>query len=390
MKKKNIALFFLKNLLKSLLLIIVVLAVGVCSYLISYRILLKHPEKVSDISDEIEDILQAAKTDDISKNLIYTVNDEQEITHLMLEICNTETNNMDYITIPVRTDYTIPMKMYQKLCTVDEEIPQIIRLSRLRTYFDSDDGYGYGELILERMLGIEISYYTVISDEIYSSHYTEQEITTAYETDSGQETVKMDVSVASEAYLEQLADLGGDEGKLMDFIKQQYERVDSNLTVYSKLGYIKCYEQLNAEYFHYWGIPGSFSGKNFTVDSEASSEFITGIENNETTYTEAQDFTEEPTVKKARSSKGKKILVLNGSRITGLAGTTQEKLVADGFDVPEVGDYTEEVLTQTKIIVTKKGMGQDLASYFKNPEIEVGTVEEGYDIEIILGTVDAN
>ena len=100
--------------------------------------------------------------------------------------------------------------------------------------------------------------------------------------------------------------------------------------------------------------------------------------------------TEEPTVKKARSSKGKKILVLNGSRITGLAGTTQEKLVADGFDVPEVGDYTEEVLTQTKIIVTKKGMGQDLASYFKNPEIEVGTVEEGYDIEIILGTVDAN
>jgi hypothetical protein len=58
--------------------------------------------------------------------------------------------------------------------------------------------------------------------------------------------------------------------------------------------------------------------------------------------------------------------------------------------VPKVGDYSQEVLTQTRIIVSKKRMGNDLTSYFKNPEIVVGEVESGYDIEIILGTVDAN
>ena len=35
-------------------------------------------------------------------------------------------------------------------------------------------------------------------------------------------------------------------------------------------------------------------------------------------------------------------------------------------------------------------MGQDLAKYFNDPEITVGSVEDGYDIEIILGTAEAN
>ena len=40
--------------------------------------------------------------------------------------------------------------------------------------------------------------------------------------------------------------------------------------------------------------------------------------------------------------------------------------------------------------MSKKGQGEDLKEFFNNPEIVVGGVTEGYDIEIILGTVDAN
>ena len=53
-------------------------------------------------------------------------------------------------------------------------------------------------------------------------------------------------------------------------------------------------------------------------------------------------------------------------------------------------DYTEETLTQTRIIVKEDGYGKDLQSYFNSPEIITGTVQDGYDIQIILGTVDAN
>ena len=56
----------------------------------------------------------------------------------------------------------------------------------------------------------------------------------------------------------------------------------------------------------------------------------------------------------------------------------------------EFMNYKEETLTQTRIIVKEDGYGKDLQSYFNSPEIITGTVQDGYDIQIILGTVDAN
>ena len=82
--------------------------------------------------------------------------------------------------------------------------------------------------------------------------------------------------------------------------------------------------------------------------------------------------------------------MLNGSQISGLASATREKLSADGYTVGNIGDYTEETLTQTRIIVKEDGYGKDLQSYFNSPELITGTVQDGYDIQIILGTVDAN
>ncbi len=416
--KKNIIVFFLKSLLKSILVIVSVLAVGVISYKVSYEILSKQAEKgqINVDKKEIEDILDKAETPEVSKNLIYVVDDKKNIVHMMVEICNTTTCNMDYITIPVKTDFIIPAKMYQKLCVVDEEIPQIIRISKLRNYFadlEDEQAYGYAELIMEKMLGIDITYYTVLSEEIYESHYEEVKAVTSYEkisettvaaTESPEGTseeaatsgyttsVTMKLSVASESYLQQMADMNGDREKIVEYIKGQYEQEDklqSNLTVYSKIAYIETYEKMNAAYYHYWGVPGTFTGQIFTIDSNSASAFIKQLEENTVSYTEEQEFGK-VSKKKSISSKGKNILVLNGSKITGLASATQTELVNAGFTVPKVGDYTQETLTQTRIIVTKDGMGQDLAAYFKDPEIVIGDVEEGYDIEIILGTVDAN
>lgn len=90
-----------------------------------------------------------------------------------------------------------------------------------------------------------------------------------------------------------------------------------------------------------------------------------------------------------KSSAGLSIVVLNGSQVSGLAARTQTKLNLDGFSVEKIGDYTNEVLTQTRIIVKEEGVGRDLAKYFNNPVVMTGDVQEGFDIEIILGTADA-
>ncbi len=422
MKKKSVAKLFFKSLLKSLVCICLIGGVGFASYKISYSILTKDSGSISSDSDSLQDILKDATTDEISKNLIYVSNEKDKITDVMLEICNTKTNNIDYITVPSNTDYTIPSVMYRKLCQVNPEIPQMIRVSKLKQYFEEEsDAYGYGVLIFEKMLGTDISYYTALTKEVYDNHYTRQKVNVTFKTESVAEdstpgpdgvipetetTAKtpMKISVFSEAYREQLTDLGSDEDKIADFIKDQYERIDSNLTVYNKLGYLETYEKADVSLFHFWGVPGSYNGKRFEVDGKACKKAVKGLTGNENPYTEAQDLSapnniaallsgKAPAGKGSgavASSKGLKIYVLNGSQIAGLASTTKAMLEQNGYTVPKVGNYQQETLTTTQIKVTKKGQGEDLVQYFSNPKISVGGVTEGYDIEIILGTADAN
>ncbi len=415
MKKNNVVKVFFISLLKSILFIIILLVTGFASYKISYTILSDNGGNIGTSKGDIADIIEDAQTDEVSRNLIYVCNGDR-ITNLMLEICNTKTNNMDYITIPVRTEYTIPTTMYQKLCTVNQEIPQIIRIGRIKTYFaNNDDAFGYGELIIEKMLGIKISYYTVLDQETYNSHYARKRVRVRFKPEEGTVTatpapdgtvpevqyirVPQRISVASSTYINQLKDINGDQEKIAEYIKEQYERVESNLTVYNKIGYIECYEKMNVDYFHYWGIPGMYNGKVFSVDTKAAKSFLNKLADNTASYTEPQENSSVSAVSKnknrnknskAKSSKGLNIIVLNGSRINGLASATQTKLNADGFSVNQIGDYTDETLTHTRIIVKENGLGNDLAGYFTDPEIVTGNVQEGFDIEIILGTADAN
>ncbi len=415
MKKNNVVKVFFISLLKSILFIIILLVTGFASYKISYTILSDNGGNIGTSKGDIADIIEDAQTDEVSRNLIYVCNDDR-ITNLMLEICNTKTNNMDYITIPVRTEYTIPTTMYQKLCTVNQEIPQIIRIGRIKTYFaNNDDAFGYGELIIEKMLGIKISYYTVLDRETYKSHYARKRVRVRFKPEEGTVTATpapdgtvpevqyirapQRISVASSTYINQLRDINGDQEKIAEYIKEQYERVESNLTVYNKIGYIECYEKMNVDYFHYWGIPGIYNGKVFSVDTKAAKSFLNKLADNTASYTEPQENSSVSAVSKnknrnknskVKSSKGLNIIVLNGSRINGLASATQTKLNDDGFSVKQIGDYTDETLTHTRIIVKENGLGNDLAGYFTDPEIVTGDVQEGFDIEIILGTADAN
>lgn len=407
-KKNNVAKVFFVSLMKSVLFIIILLLVGFASYKISYIILSDNAGSVGTNKGNIADIIEEAQTDEISKNLIYVCN-EEKIICVMLEICNTKTNNMDYVTIPIRTEFTIPTTMYQKLCTVNEEIPQIVRIGRLKSYFaNPEDAFGYGELIIEKMLGTKISYYTVLDQQTFQSHYIRKrtrvkftrriDVATATQAPDGtiptSEVVRTteNIAVASPTYVNQLKDIAGDQEKIAEYIKNQYERVDSNLTVYNKIGYIECYEKLNVDYFHYWGIPGTFTNRIFSIDEDASKRFLNRLINNQNSYTQAQIrtfATTPPNNEGTENSRGLDIIVLNGSRINGLASRTQTRLNTAGFSVTEIGDYTD-VLTQTRIIVKKSGIGKDLAEYFNNPKIVVGNVREGFDIEIILGTADVD
>jgi LCP family protein required for cell wall assembly len=142
-------------------------------------------------------------------------------------------------------------------------------------------------------------------------------------------------------------------------------------------GYIKDFTPNNIESYVLPSSPYKFRGKSFEkLDEAATAEIIDAIFYQK----DASDGAPE-------SSLGKTIAVLNGGYVSGLAAKTRDALGADGYDVAAIGDYDGVKEPHTRIIVKKRGQGEDLTRYFNNASIEVDLgFSDECDIVIILGT----
>lgn len=94
-------------------------------------------------------------------------------------------------------------------------------------------------------------------------------------------------------------------------------------------------------------------------------------------------------------SNDKSILVLNSTRVAGVAKAWMDKLTGAGFTTVKTGNYSLSQEAQTKIYVAEEGMGKDLAEFFTDAVIEVGSLDSGVDVStagvdifIIIGSND--
>lgn len=126
-------------------------------------------------------------------------------------------------------------------------------------------------------------------------------------------------------------------------------------------------------------------------DTRATTEEVTTEEiTTEEVTTEAPDI----------PSTDKNIVVLNSTSKAGLASSWSTKLSNSGFSYVAYGNYGGSAETQTKIYVSEDNMGKDLAEYFSDAVITVGSVDSGsysikggatmnqVDIFIVIGTND--
>ena len=137
-------------------------------------------------------------------------------------------------------------------------------------------------------------------------------------------------------------------------------------------------------------LDGTESNGKFELDTEEAKRVFDEMLSEEGDLSSALSTTEAKSTttqsnSSASSSKNITIEIQNSTRISGLAGRWKDKLASDGYSV---GSVRQGVLTHTKIIVESKDLGQDLKSYFKNPEYEVGSVDSGARICIIVGSED--
>ncbi len=92
------------------------------------------------------------------------------------------------------------------------------------------------------------------------------------------------------------------------------------------------------------------------------------------------------------SSKSYSIEIYNAAYVSGLAKEWESYLEGEGYNISLVDSYQEEgPISETRINVTKEGMGEDLLTYFPNAEINVvDSISTGGDIQIFIGTDSTN
>lgn len=367
---------FVRGFVRTGCMMLLMFIVGFATYKLTIGIYkLTHKDGVQT-NNQSGQIANDGTADNICKNLIYITDDEENIQGFVLEILNSYTNNLDYITIPNNTKFSLSTELYQKLYAKNDQIPQIISLNNLNTYFDKSTRFAYGKLIVNELLGTELSCYTIINSETADTIFNEETREILLQTD---ELVEGMVFVLKDSLIESISE---DESYSMkEYLARFYEVAKSNLSLGSKQKYASTYRNVNRDYIYYHIIPGIQETDYYDADLVETNNLITKLVNNEA-YTITQDATQEV---QAISSVGLRISLLNGSKITGLASKYSNIIQNAGYSVSEIGNYSDEILQSTKIIVSKEGMGRDLLPLFNDAVIEVGTLPVGYDIQIILG-----
>lgn len=380
MKKKSVGQIFIRVFLQSFFIMIILIGVGVASYkLTTYYYKITEKEVSAEDKDAVKDIVDDVKIDRVSKNLIYHVDSKTgEIKHLILEIFSMDTYNLDYITIPVNTEFAMSNELYQRIYANHSDVPQIVKISNMSEYFSKDTKYSYGALLIEDLLGVDISYYTILEDAIYNQIFTEDSLSQA---DTEKEAEQK--QIFTDDFYDQIENLT-DEALIIDYLESFYKKIESNLTIKNKLKYAASYVFVNKDYIHFYIIPGTAKESNFTVSIEEAKSLLQEIEKREA-YTTSQ---EDDDLLSGTDSIGKNIRVLNGSGITGLAATYRDMLQEVGYTITGIANYSSSNETNTRILVKEEGDGKDLLKYFKNAVIEVEESLQTADIEIILGKED--
>jgi hypothetical protein len=392
-----------------------------------------------------------AKVETVSKNLIYVVDEEKnKITNCVLEVYDTDKQTMRYITIPTKGQIVISSGIYKKLYQINQEIPQVFTLSKLCKYFDDGDdtAYGYGVILIEDYFDIDISYYTVVPEATFDQAFEQKEYTVdeegrlkgvTYATASTSDTddtdeadgddpyehddrfatnsnyedmttedpaqtasteygatteepvvtqTKVDVNVLQSSFLEQMVQYA-DKSSLEDYMTTLFEPIKSNLGISDKLTYVDNYLGLSQDDIEYYCVPGYFDEKTYIFAEDESVALFRSL--GVTSTSDAEDSeSDEDTDDEAEglSSELFHIVILNASNTSGVAASWSEKMTSNGYNVKEIGNYDSGVLTDSKIIVAKEGEGEEFLKYFTNATIEVGTLPDGVDAELVIGTND--
>lgn len=290
-KKKSAKSIFIRGFLQSFFIVAILLTAGVVGYQSTMKLWMVEEQKpvVVRAPEPTPVPITTASVDDISKNLIFCYDsDTNTISKLVLEVFHCEKKQLTYITIPMNTQFTVSDQLYEKLILYQPSIPQMIRLSTITRYLEASVLFDCVTLMVEDLLGLPVSYYTVLPAQLYQTVFEEKRIisgTTAEELLSQKSVQKKDKAVSgkngasdpdqpeefleaevfTKEYLTFLGTLDHEE-EIEAYIEEVYTAVTSNLSVFDKMNYLDSYSATSLNDVAFTRIAGEDKNSGFAVE----------------------------------------------------------------------------------------------------------------------------
>lgn len=283
---------FIRGFIQSFFIVAILLTAGVLGYQMTMR-LWKPEMKEMEITERpvpAPKPITEPSIDEVSRNLIFCYDSEKHIiSKLILEVFHCEKKQLTYITIPMSTQFTMKDILYKKLIALQPSIPQLLRLSTMVRYLDSGVIFDYGVLLAEDMLGMDISYYTVIPVKLYQSIFEERSIpdrislqelmsaegittkrgggksTAGTKASGAPEEITLTAEVFTKEFMKQANKLQ-DTMEIGSYMEELYQEVSSNLPLEGKLNYLESYSVTQAEEIRFTRIAGNERNSGFVLD----------------------------------------------------------------------------------------------------------------------------
>lgn len=355
--------------------------------------------------------------------------DEDEIRTdvIIVATFNSETSKIDLVSIPRDTRVFLTDATLQEMRSRKYYVPDTCKINEVHAYAGKEKANEYSVKEVERLLGIKIDYYVKMNLEGFRKIVDEMggvEIDLPrdfyYVDNSGglYINLKAGKQTLNGAQAEQLVrwrkdNRGGGYGDLgrintqqlflkafakqalspknivnaPSIIKTLFKYVETDVNLNDALNYVKYLNDIDLDNINMTTIPGDarmIGGISYFIhDEEGTRELVDEIFFSD----DKRENEEEGASGSVISSKDARIEVLNGGSVSGLAQKTSDKLKNEGYNVVSIGNFGGTREEATRIIVSKKGMGEDLKEFFAESTIIVddSISDKDIDIQIILG-----
>lgn len=430
-KRQTLLQRFLKVFILSFVVLGLISGVTVASYVYIINQYQGGDLKFSDLFDFSGDRQSGSSDIEDKINIaIYGVDlDGYRTDVIMLAMMDIKNKNIDIISIPRDTKVELSDKIYQELKARRSSTPRVMKLNEVPAYTAAADRNKYSVQVMEELFSVEVDYYVNMNLAAFRNivdliggvevtvpepgmYYNDPLQNLYISLKPGQQTLNGAQSEQFVRFRSGYAD--ADIGRIRmqhEFMKNFMEKalseknrlnaieilseivefVDTDFGFSDALKYLQVFMKddfnMNIEMHT---LPGEGGGY-YTPDMEATRQLLDYIENK----SQAEDVAGEEGEKEEEvkpepiriSSEDKVIEVLNATNENGLAGRIKTQLESDGFTVGQVGNYREESVDKTRIIVNQEGMGYDLITYFNEPVIMINPNElpMNVDIRIIIG-----